>query len=71
MTEYGILTDIDMGRCPSCKETMMLPALIDLDKMITCPKCKAFSYGYKWLSDRGKAARNKMNILKEKMNDIK
>lgn len=61
--KHGILFKADIGSCPSCKELLALPALMDLDKLQICPKCHAASYGYKWQADKGKTAVNNLHRL--------
>lgn len=72
---YGILNEADIGQCPSCSYMMALPRFMYLDKMQTCPKCGASSYGYKWQSDKGYAAFKRMQkfsaAMKEDDNDKK
>lgn len=72
---HGILNEADIGMCPSCKKLMSLPRFMDLDKLQTCPKCGASSYGYKWQSDKGYAAFRRMQkfsaAMKEDDNDKK
>ena len=72
---HGILNEADIGQCPSCSYTMALPRFMDLDKLQTCPKCGASSYGYKWQSDKGYTAFKRMQkfsaAMKEDNNDEK
>ena len=61
--KYGLLRDPDLGMCPSCHKVMALTRATNLDKLYRCPECKASSYAYKWLSDKGKSAAEKMRKL--------
>lgn len=62
---YGILNEPDIGVCPSCKTMMALPRGMELSRLHTCPKCRAMSYGYKWLADKGKSAKARIDKFKE------
>jgi len=68
--KHGILTNADMGRCPSCHELMALPVGLDLDALCFCPTCKAQSYGFKWLADTGSAAAIRMETMRRRMAEL-
>lgn len=67
--KHGILNEPDIGSCPSCKALMALPRLMDLDELQSCPVCHASSYGYKWLSDNGKAAASRLLKFKQSIEE--
>lgn len=67
---HGILNEADIGQCPSCSYTMALPRFMDLDKLQTCPKCGASSYGYKWQSDKGYSAFRRMQKFSDAMQNF-
>lgn len=64
---HGILTAADLGRCPSCQYEVALPRGMNLDMLQMCPGCGAWSYGYKWQADGGKAAAEKLAKFYEGM----
>lgn len=70
LPKYGILTEPDLGRCPSCKRDTALPRGMDLNELQTCPMCGAYSYGYKWLADGGRSANARMDKLATKMQEF-
>ena len=68
--KYGVLEKADLGRCPSCNMTMALPALTLLDKLYSCPICRASSYAYKWLADKGASHKARQEQFIRKMQEF-
>ena len=66
---HGILTSIDLGRCPSCQKDLILPRGLELDELHKCPRCGAASKGYKWLADKGESAKKRMDRFIKKLEE--
>lgn len=66
---YGILTNPDIGACPSCHKLQMLPRGLELDNLFRCTECKAQSKGYKWLADKGESAKKRIESFIKKLEE--
>lgn len=67
--KYGILTEPDIGRCPSCQYEVALPRGMNLDMLQLCPGCGAWSYGYRWQADGGQAAAESIAKFRKALNE--
>ena len=68
---HGVLSNPDIGCCPSCNKQIILPVGLALDELFRCNYCGAQSHGYKWLADNGKSAKKKLaRFIKKLEEDI-
>jgi hypothetical protein len=67
---YGILTEADIGACPSCHKIRMLPRGLELDELFRCKECGAQSKGHKWLADYGKSYADKIKKLRAAIEEL-
>lgn len=67
---HGVLSNPDIGCCPSCHKIQMLPRGLELDELFRCKECGAQSKGHKWLADSGKSYADKIKKLRAAIEEL-